>query len=550
MVIQKDNKTGKYYIAPSPKSFYKSKPSTSTKGSSGGFSSRDPTLNTNPEFDRNIGGIIIHGRSSGEGSSGGFSSRDPTLNTNPEFDRRLSPRKPSSDINKGYLGANPNIENRGVLTVTKKEAQTLQGSGVPYWVQQSETPSEAIQEGSFAGSIPQIYRNINTRELYEYNIQNILAGQETYKQYRGIVSEFKEDPKSFENREGVITTSISTENEIKNIDILKSGGVRVNNITYHGNSKVPGINKTANQIQNETFRDVKKEYPNIKKGSYSVSGTMGGGTTSTSTYQLTPEYFDNNINYGQIQKDALVGAKQEFRNLPFKERSKLNIAGYGQGLSSAVIGIGEFGGTVIANMGMATTNKEGKFEDRSFRFGGTLGEIRNYPSTQSTVGFLESPGGYLKQKGSSPETLGQATVIIPLLYQGVKLAVTNIKTLGWGAGAIESVSGVSPFRIKSGVYSQPITKDTTFGNVKSIKGTSGGITTRIYSGSSGDIKLYGAERSSLVGGKRVGGGATYTQTPTIEISGGGAYVTRGTRTTLNPYVFGGGGSGEIGRAHV
>jgi len=81
-------------------------------------------------------------------------------------------------------------------------------------------------------------------------------------------------------------------------------------------------------------------------------------------------------------------------------------------------------------MGQATSNEQGVFEKRSVKFGGTLGEIRNYPSTQSTVKFLDSPIGYLKQKAKAPEVLGQATVIVPLAFQGVKTAVTNIKTFG------------------------------------------------------------------------------------------------------------------------
>jgi len=509
MVILKDSKTGKYYIAPSPKSFYESKPSTSTGGSSGGVSSMDPNINTNPEFDRNIGGITIPGRSSGGGSSGGgssggVSSMDPNINTNPEFDRkidgaivpgqkqlgqRLTPGQPSPDINKGYFGganpnihkgyfggANPNIQERGVLTVTKEEGARLQASGEakPYWVVESETPRDAIEEGAFAGSTPQINRNLNTRSLYEYNFQNILAGKQTYKSYKDTVTEFKADPQSFEGRAGVT----KTENE----------------------------------------------------GAF--------------TYQLTPEYFDKTIDYDQIQKDALVGAKTRFSNLPSSTRRRLNVVGYGQGVSSAVLGIGEFTGTMFVNMGVQTSNEKGVFEKRSFKFGGTLGEIRNYPSTQSTVKFLDSPGGYLKQKATAPEVLGQATVMVPLAYQGVKSLATNIKTFGVAGGVTETLASASPFKIKPGIYSQPIKSDTTFTNIKSVKGTSNGITTRVYSGSSGNIRLTGVEKSAIVNGKTVGGGYSSTRTPYTQISPGGR-ITTGTRTTLNPYTFVSGGSESV-----
>ncbi len=299
MVILKDSKTGKYYIAPSPKSFYESKPSTSTGGSSGGVSSMDPNVNTNPEFDRKIDGAIVPGQK--------------------QLGQRLTPGQPSPDINKGYFGSNPNIQERGVLTVTKEEGARLQASGEakPYWVVESETPRDAIEEGAFAGSTPQINRNLNTRSLYEYNFQNILAGKQTYKSYKDTVTEFKADPQSFEGRTGVTKTE--------------------------------------------------------SEGAF--------------TYQLTPEYFDKTIDYNKIQQDALVGAKTRFSNLPSSTRRRLNVVGYGQGVSSAVLGIGEFGGTLIVNMGQATSNEQGVFEKRSVKFGGTLGEIRNYPSTQSTVKF-------------------------------------------------------------------------------------------------------------------------------------------------------------------
>ena len=487
MVILYNPDTKKYYIAPSPPSFYES-PSTPT--SSDGFSSVDPTINTNPEFDRNIGGITIPGTSSGTPStptsSDGFSSVDPTLAKGKQISageytqlnqlgQKITPGKQTTDFNKGYFGGvNPNIQERGVLTVGQKEANIIKSSGRPYWLVESETPTEAIQEGSFAGSTPQIYRNLNTRSLYEYNFQNILAGKQTYKYYKDTITEFKTDPQSFEGREGVIKTE--------------------------------------------------------SEGAF--------------TYQLTPEYFDKTINFSNIQQSALIEAKTQFGELPKTTRYKLNVAGYGQGVSSAVLGIGEFSNTLLLNMGVQTSNKEGVFEKRSFKFGGTLGEIRNYPSTQSTVGFLESPGGYLKQKGTAPDILGQATVIVPLAYQGVRSLVTNIKTFGVAGGITETIGSASPFKLKPGVYSQPITKTTKFTNIKSLKGTSNGITTKIYTGSSGNIKLTGVERSAILKGKTVGGGYTVTRTPYIQISPGGR-ITTGTRTTLNPYTFGSGGSGSV-----
>jgi len=369
----------------------------------------------------------------------------------------------------------------GILTVLPENAENYRKAGKPVWVLESNNLKDYSLESSFIGGTTQINRNVNTRGLYEYNTQQIIAGKDMYHKYKTTISDFESSPEKFKGKPGVTTTT----------------------------------------------------------------------TTKGTVYQLTPEYFNKNIDTKGIYKNALVKTKTEFNRLPPLTKTKLNIAGYGQGGTSAVIGVAEFSNTLVLNMGVQTYTpeqiKEGGLRGRTFKFGGDLGKMRSYPSTQSTTGFLENPINYVRQKGTSPEFLGQATVMVPLAYKAVTSTVQNIKELGFKGGVTETASGLSPIRMKSNIYSEPITSKTKFTNVKSIKGTVDGVTTKVYSGSSGTIKLSGVEKSTMINGKNVGAGYSITKTPFIEVRGGGAIVTEGVRTTVNPYSFSSTGTGTAYR---
>jgi len=361
----------------------------------------------------------------------------------------------------------------GALFVTEKEAQKLQGTGVPYWVIESKDKDRALREAEFASNIPYISSGRKTRGVYEYNIQNIIAGKKVFEKYEGISKEFKEDPTKFKGVEGFTET------------------------------------KTKEGME----------------------------------YSLSPKYFESQINMENIYSSSLKEAKTEFKDLPKSTQRELNIKGYGTGIAQAGLGIAEFGGTIMVNLGQQTFKKGEGFKSRKFFLGGKSGEIMTSPSIRSTVKFTESPKQYLKEKSGSPQVLGQATVIVPLIAQGARSLVSNIKRYGKKGGIVETTSAFSPLRIKSGVYSQPITTKTRFTNVESIKGTDKGITTRVFRGSSGSIKLTGAEKSVIIKGKKVGGGATITDTPYTEIGGG--KIISGTRTTYSPYTFETTGSGSV-----
>lgn len=389
-------------------------------------------------------------------------------------------------FNFGY--ERPQIQETGVLFVTETEGKKLAEKGFSsYWVVQSKDLQSAITEGQFASGVNQRSGFYNTRGQFEFNRQQIIAQQNIYKQYQGIITDFESNPGKYKGRAGVTVTEVK-------------GGEQIN---------------------------------------------------------LTSEYFQKNINAEQVYKNALVSAKSEYSSLPFKTRARLYATGVGTGASQFVIGAGEFAGTLFFNFGTQTFTEEelknrpkglfGLPKSRQFSFGGYLGNVRTYPTTQSTVGFLENPKSYAKQKATSPEFVGGAVIAIPAIAYGAKSVISNFKTYGVAGGLAETASSFSPIRIQGGIYTPRVDSSTKL-KVTSIKYTNKeGVTTRYYSGknSFGDVKVSGVEKSALVNGKIVGGGIKTTTTPYIEIRGGGGIVNTGVRETVQPYSFSSRGIGEV-----
>lgn len=372
-----------------------------------------------------------------------------------------------------------NTATYGALIVSPQEAKKLQGSGRAYWELENDLSdfNKLNTEVQFSGSVPQTSGIFQSRGVYEYNRQGIIAGKEAYRQFNIISTDFKNDPASYSGYEGVKTVKTET------------------------------------------------------------------GTS----YELTPSFFQKNIDIENIYNNSLSKAKTDFSNLPSRTKKRLFFGGFSTGTLSTIAGVGEFAGTIAINMGVQTT-KTGEFKTNRFYFSesNTLGRLRTTPTTRTTVKFLESPKTYAKQKITSPEFIGTGTIVGGLITIGGAGAYKNIKTYGWKTGSIETLSGFSPLRVKSGIYGQKLTADTKIKNVASTKYTNeAGVTTRIFKGSSGNIKISGVEQSAIINGQRVGAGYTITNTPTLNIRGGGSIITQGTRETFNPYTFGSRGSGTV-----
>lgn len=260
---------------------------------------------------------------------------------------------------------------------------------------------------------------------------------------------------------------------------------------------------------------------------------------------LTPGYFENNINMGGINQQALINADTRFSNLPQGTRTKLNVAGFGQGVSSSVIGFAEF---AVNSAPKNVQTETGDFSDvKPFKFGGTLGDIRSYPKTeyQNKANFLDNPAKWAYQGTiGSPERLGTTTTIAPVIWSGVRGVVGNYKAYGAKEGSIETLAQFSPIKMRGGQYFAPETTP----EIVSFKTGNG----RVYGGTKNPgLTIDGKPSNTGILGKEViapngvTSGVVQTTTPYINIRGGGAIWEQGIATNIKPYVVLPGGKGEV-----
>jgi hypothetical protein len=228
-----------------------------------------------------------------------------------------------------------------------------------------------------------------------------------------------------------------------------------------------------------------------------------------------------------IYSSSVIKARADYSTLPSGTKNTLYVAGLAQGVTSIAIKTGEFMASTALTFGAGRTTY--------FQFGGTLGEAANYPMARST-GFLASPVQYIKESLSSPAIISS----VGIMAVGIGSYASRIGKVGFYEATAEAGSFFSPIKVKGGIYGNVPTSNTEFSNIKSFKSTSPeGITTRVYSGSSGGINLYGAE----VFNNKIGGGVAKTTTTITEIRAGGAIIETGRLTTFQPYSFEFGGAG-------
>jgi hypothetical protein len=101
----------------------------------------------------------------------------------------------------------------------------------------------------------------------------------------------------------------------ENAQILKKGGVKVGNVTYHGNSIIPNTNgKTANQLQTELRKQYAKE----------TGKNIGAGRISGSFEILSPENKKAIVQKAQSLNTTLPTNKNATINKNFWENSVSN----------------------------------------------------------------------------------------------------------------------------------------------------------------------------------------------------------------------------------
>jgi hypothetical protein len=140
--------------------------------------------------------------------------------------------------------------------------------------------------------------------------------------------------------------------------------------------------------------------------------------------------------------------------------------------------------------------------------------------------FLTSPISWVGETFTSPRTVTTVGLTAVTISAGVKGGISNIKEYGFKAGTAETLSGFSPVRFKTQIYSPKLETANFEGTV--LKGSK----LKLFTGEtkSGDISMFGAETKA--------GGWVVTESSAVRVYGGGAYTDFGTRTTLNTYQFG------------
>lgn len=373
----------------------------------------------------------------------------------------------------------PTASGASIAFLTQKEGTLAsQTRASRYWTLDANTPYDAVTESKFSTGL-----NLKThpwgsgfvsRGLYEYNRQQINIAQEQYRNYDELAKEFKRNPQKFEGLEGVEVTE----------------------------------------------------------------------TQEGKTYTLTNDFIKNNTpSMEQLEKQGLLQAKKDYSRLAPTEKRKLWAGGFIQGATSVSVATNEF----IARMPFYATTRTINPEDvgkekktffnpqglpdpikENIEFKGSIKEIKNLPTTQTTVSFLGSPTKYLKEKATSPEFQGGAFVVAGVGVAGGTNFIRSVKAQGFKATAIESIP--SPYKIGSGIYMEKPSQ------VKLTSFKTNNL--RIYGGTAGEtINVYGAEGFKNIGGSVRGVGAYGTQQPYIKVSGGGYFVETGTYSKVTPYVY-------------
>lgn len=176
------------------------------------------------------------------------------------------------------------------------------------------------------------------------------------------------------------------------------------------------------------------------------------------------EKFENELVLRDIQKEQLIKAREEFKQLPKKEQIKLKAGSLGIGVGQLGVGVVEFAGGLLASGGVRGVRKEELPKtvlehiippdvDLQIKPFQKLKTIREFKLKEfGEEGFVKE----LVTERSSALTRTFGTVgLIGLTAGGT---IKTIRLSGLKAGVRETVSLVSPLRIRSGVFAPRITQ--------------------------------------------------------------------------------------------
>lgn len=240
----------------------------------------------------------------------------------------------------------------------------------------------------------------------------------------------------------------------------------------------------------------------------------------------TATYYDSEKQYKEDMLKATKDARTGYKGFSTSEKFKM-------GAKSAGIGVMEFSEGMSASINKLTLGllgggqinpKTGKLTTEEFVDKNSY-YFSKAPKPVKTP-FLTSPTSWVGETFSSPRTVTTTGLTVVTIGAGVKGGISNIKEYGFKGGMAETLSGFSPVRFKTQIYSPNLETANFEGSV--LKGSK----LNLFTGKtkSGDISMFGAETKA--------GGWVVTESSAVRVYGGGAYTDFGTRTTLNTYKFG------------
>lgn len=269
--------------------------------------------------------------------------------------------------------------------------------------------------------------------------------------------------------------------------------------------------------------EIDKEFSKSPKSFIGQEGVKTTDVDGGKLIELTPDYFNTQLK-GDI-KDFVPFAQERYSALP-KESKRGGVASsIIGGVSRIGVGLLEFGGTLVTSLGQQTFEEGEKpsIIGKQFKFSKDteLGRIASQPSMLTSVGFMESPKQYIKEKASSPALVTEVIGTGALITAGGVGAIKNIRALGFVEGTAETLAGFAPYRAKTGVYSPTIVeKDLKLLSFKQMQGDI--ISRRIIGGDTGrGIKIYQTQLTKDFLGGEVGGFGTVIQRPALKISPSG-----------------------------
>jgi len=247
----------------------------------------------------------------------------------------------------------------------------------------------------------------------------------------------------------------------------------------------------------------------FKTSPQKFSGEKGFESLSTKggiTYSLSSEYFENIPSYknyasmfnekgilefgGNSFKESLPSIRKEFHKKPFSVQAK---SYWGQALvggSQFTLGALDFAKAVIPKQAFYIKDGAKLNKVSSPSISSSMdwsSNIMSIPTSTSTFKFTSNPLKWIgetaiERPGASVKILGSEAMGYGLVKGGVK----NIKTLGFKEGIPETLSFVTPLRIKSGLFTPSSSEKY---DLKTFEMTKGGSSSQVSWGKSQDFGI-------------------------------------------------------------